>query len=109
MSLRDQVTTVRAAVAVAATVAAALLWLFTIHATAQGNRTELRSAQEQLELLTDLHKKADGAAEGKRKLVIKLCSEAKLIGPECCEVGALRGCPPTPPVPPNPRPPSGGP
>jgi hypothetical protein len=106
VSLRDQVTTARAAMGVAASLIAALLWLFTIHATAQSNKTDLRSAQEQLEILTDIHQRQDAADEAKRKLTLKLCAEGSLVGPRCCAVGSLRGCPPPPP---HPRPPSGGP
>ena len=109
MSLRDQVTTARAAVGVAASLAAALLWLLTLHATAQTNKRDLRSAQEQIEILTDIHARQDAAEEARRKLIVHLCSEGKLVGPDCCEVNCLRGCPQPDPPQPAPRPPSGGP
>ena len=104
--LRDQVTTARAAAGVAATLVAALLWLFTIHSKADEAVQTTRDHAAQLKILTDIHANQDAAEEAKRKTIVRLCSEGKLVGPDCCEVQSLRGCPPTPP---NPRPPPGGP
>jgi hypothetical protein len=103
VKLREQLTTARAAIGVAASLIVALLWLFSINSKADQALQTQRSQQEQLEILTDIHAKQDAAEEARRKLIVSLCSEGKLVGPDCCKVNSLRGCPPTKP------PPSGGP
>jgi hypothetical protein len=109
VSLREQVTTARAAVAVAASAIAALLYLYTVAATANDAKTRARSNEEQIQLLTDLHEKQRSAEDAKRSLTISLCRQGKLKGDDCCKVAVVRGCPALAPSPPTPGTPSGGP